>query len=236
MQTKSRQILKRIADRMLKQLGLRLSRVDGIEFPLLIEPSLRLNVFDLIIDYLAATGSLTFFVQIGAHDGLTLDPLRKHLLKHHVRGILVEPQPRQFEQLKQNYASEAQLEFVNAALTEQDGFFTLYSTSDLSGKAMIKCESVPAISWRSLMSKYNVTRIDLLQVDTEGYDLEILKMVLGSGLAVPKIIQFEHIHLSDPHKVESVRLLSQHGYRLHSTSTDTLGLLVTSNNGIVVGT
>ena len=36
-------------------------------------------------------------------------------------------------------------------------------------------ERVPCISLKGLLAKYCITQIDLLQIDTEGYDAEIIK-------------------------------------------------------------
>jgi hypothetical protein len=49
-------------------------------------------------------GETLRFIQVGANDGIFGDPLREHILAHKWRGVLVEPQPEIFEQLKANYA------------------------------------------------------------------------------------------------------------------------------------
>src|SRR5947209_8058963 len=75
-----------------------------------------LDVFGLVVYRLIHEIPDLFFLQIGAHDGITDDPLRQYVLKYHWRGLLLEPQPRLFAQLKANYQSEPQLMFENAAL------------------------------------------------------------------------------------------------------------------------
>ena len=52
-------------------------------------------------------------------------------------------------------------------------------------------ESVHCISFDSLLTKHNIKRVDLLQIDTEGYDAEIILEVDFSVIR-PSIIHFEH--------------------------------------------
>jgi hypothetical protein len=50
---------------------------------------------------------------------------------------------------------------------------------------------VQCISLNSLLKEHQVTKVDLLQIDTEGYDLEII-LNLDFKVIKPKIIHFEH--------------------------------------------
>ena len=58
-------------------------------------------------------------------------------------------------------------------------------------------------------SKFKI--IDLLQIDTEGFDYEVLKM-FDFQLFKPILVQFEYIHLSKEDYENSLRLLSKNGY------------------------
>jgi len=49
-----------------------------------------LDVFELLIDRLhALKGEEFYFVQIGANDGKTDDPIREYIEKYHLKGLLV---------------------------------------------------------------------------------------------------------------------------------------------------
>src|SRR5215468_60576 len=85
-----------------------------------------LDVFDLAVHLLLARRQTLFFVQIGAHDGITGDPLRKFVLKYHLPGILVEPNPAVFKKLVANYRGEPQLRFENVAVGPTQGTKSLY--------------------------------------------------------------------------------------------------------------
>ena len=75
----------------------------------------------------AAAYPQAFFVQIGSNDGIKLDPLRPHILSGGWRGILIEPVPDLFAQLKANYARCAdRLIFENVAIADRDGVLPFY--------------------------------------------------------------------------------------------------------------
>jgi FkbM family methyltransferase len=62
-----------------------------------------------------------FFLQIGAHDGETLDPINQMIRRYGWRGLLLEPQPDVFQQLTETYRRNDNLIFENAALAISDG-------------------------------------------------------------------------------------------------------------------
>ena len=74
-----------------------------------------------------------FFVQIGAHDGIRDDPIRKYIVKSHWRGLLVEPVPHIFRKLVENYRDETQLIFENVAVAAHDGVMPFYTLDVVDG-------------------------------------------------------------------------------------------------------
>jgi len=66
-------------------------------------------------------GKNIFFIQVGAMDGVALDPIHPFVKEFGWRGILIEPVPDLFEKLKANYASCDGLTFINAAIADFDG-------------------------------------------------------------------------------------------------------------------
>ena len=70
-------------------------------------------------------------LQIGANDGVSLDPLSSLVRKHGWSGVLVEPNPVNFEKLQQTYANQPQVRLERAAITTHDGTVTLYRPRDL---------------------------------------------------------------------------------------------------------
>jgi len=66
-------------------------------------------------------GSDVFFVQIGAMDGVTYDPISKFVRGLGWRGLLVEPIPYLNKRLRDNYANCEGLVFVETAIADFDG-------------------------------------------------------------------------------------------------------------------
>jgi len=224
---------KRILQGWARRLGYEIERI---------RPSLDpIDPFELAVQLLLARQRSFFFLQIGANDGVSDDPLRAMILKYHLEGILVEPQPEAFKRLVQNYRDEPQLKLENVAISRNNGTTTMYiPASNMGGadllssfdrdvlaqrlsSAEIREIEVQTSSLASILERNGNRKIDLLQVDTEGYDFEILKMVDFSRWA-PSIINFEHINLTDDDYRQCLELLAAHGYRTAIRGIDTLGI------------
>jgi FkbM family methyltransferase len=205
------------------------------------------EVFPLAVADLISRKKDVFFIQIGAHDGLTYDPLRLFVERYHWRGILVEPQPKIFARLVENYKGIDSLIFENVAVASQEGTMTLYTFAENSNlpahatmlasfkkeallynghgyKGEIVETRVPTVPVEALLKKHNVTEVDILQIDTEGFDYEVIKMFDLSKLK-PFIISYESILLSAADRRSCEELLSSHGYRLAVGDIDTIAVL-----------
>jgi FkbM family methyltransferase len=165
-----------------------------------------LNVFDLAVAALSVKnhGQVTF-VQVGANDGYRFDPLRKHVLAHNWSGLLIEPQPDVFAELKRNYACQPHLEFEQCAITSTAGPVTMWKARE-SGQTVVRGNyiarlrmilrgqfrqeiTVPGMTLAMALRKHNLRGFDLLQVDCEGHDHEIVHQALG--ICNPPLIHFE---------------------------------------------
>jgi hypothetical protein len=71
------------------------------------------------------------------------------------------------------------------------------------------------------LAKHHVDRVDLLQIDTEGYDGEILRMFLKDSVR-PKIIHFESMCLGLRGYQECCKLLNEARYRVLTLGVDTI--------------
>jgi FkbM family methyltransferase len=194
-------------------------------------------------------GNPFFFVQIGANDGRIDDPIYKLISRYQLKGLLIEPVPDFFKSLVENYKDNTQLLFENSAIGNENGmssFYKLRNDNPFSAEArglagfdkdiLLKHEkfipgvsqyietiSVKTITLQSLIDKYRLTHIDLLQVDTEGYDYEILKMVFSTKIR-PHIINYEFVHLTPSDQNQSLSLLAKNGYKFINTKKDTLAI------------
>ena len=156
-----------------------------------------------------------FFIQVGANDGVLVDSLFDFVTRHHVRGLAIEPLGDVFEKLVKNYQPYPWVTPVRTAIhrslktvdihridpvkLKQVGEWRIGTASlnpehhksfGVPDDCIIK-ETVTAMSLGELVKKYAVKRVDLLQIDTEGYDAEILKM-LDELPSLPSLIRFEH--------------------------------------------
>lgn len=158
-----------------------------------------------------------FFIQIGANDGVSTDPIYNFvtLNSSSVEGIALEPMPDVFEILKKNYKRYSNVRLCNLAIHNSKSEMDLYKVNpkfskdlpkwtkgiasfnkkhhELSGidSKFIISEKVKCISFDMLIEKYNIKHVDLLQIDTEGYDSEIIFSIDFSKIK-PSIIHFEH--------------------------------------------
>ena len=85
-------------------------------------------------------------------------------------------------------------------------------------------EVIETITPKYLLRKKNIEEIDLLVIDTEGFDYEILKMFDIPSLK-PRAIVYENMHLSDKDKIEAVNYLVNAGYKTKNIGQDTVAML-----------
>jgi FkbM family methyltransferase len=210
------------------------------------DTELRLDL-EFVVAHLMLKKTEIFFVQIGANDGVTNDPLYKFVTRFGWSGILVEPMPSSFAELAENHKGRTNLKLINAAISACDGDRTLY-TVRIDDRTFQKAEmyssfdrnvvlrnsrfvpdiadriievNVRCISMASLLRETEGRTVDILTIDTEGFDYAILKMI-DFSLLHPAIICYEHAHLSKRDQDEAAKLLSGHGYRMTRDNLDTI--------------
>ena len=157
------------------------------------------------------------------------------------RGMLIEPVPFIFERLKQNYNYSDRFIFENVAISNKSGSRKFYYVSrkakeELGDKLpywhdqlgsfdknhilkhidgilepyIVETE-VETITLPELLDKNNVDKIDLLHIDTEGYDYKVLSQVDFSKYR-PSVILYEDKHLSTQEKYLAKALLNSADY------------------------
>lgn len=178
-------------------------------------------------------------VQIGANDGITNDPIFTTVQSRGWEIYAVEPAPGPYERLLSAYAGNDKAHPIPCAVGLEDGtatLFTIRQDRQPAGlpydqfasfsrervehhwryipdvKDLVEPITVPVLTLTSLMDQHHIPRIDLLQIDTEGFDFEIIKMAFASGIR-PPILAFEWVNLSQADMWECRTLLIEHGYR-----------------------
>ncbi len=194
-----------------------------------------------------------FFVQIGSNDGRHGDPLYPLVARDpRFSGILIEPVPDIFERLRTTYGPERRFIFVNAAVAEENGtkeFFTVskaafegipklprwvdqlgsfdrsHIVKHLGGIAspFIVSDEIKCRNLDSILREHAVQKIDLVHIDTEGYDYNVLRL-LDLSQYRPKVVIYERKHLSDDQQRSAKALLKGSGYRILNYFDDTMAV------------
>lgn len=86
------------------------------------------------------------------------------------------------------------------------------------------CEvSVKTTDFATLFTRHGISDLDVLCIDTEGYDYEVLKLFDFQN-TLPELILYESKNLSDADYQASKLLLEQHGYSLYWQEGNTLAI------------
>jgi FkbM family methyltransferase len=193
------------------------------------------------------------FVQVGANDGLQRDPLRAHIADRSWSGIMVEPIPYVFERLKGNYEGHPRVILENVAIAAEDGSRPIYylpqssedtlppwydALASFRPEVILKHDrfipdvaerlsSIDVTCWTfdTLCAKHDIDHLDVVQIDTEGFDFEIIKLIDLEKYA-PKLLMFEHLHLDADERAACIAHLHRHGYQDLSDGMDTVCLRV----------
>ena len=187
-------------------------------------------------------------VQIGSNDGALGDPIHDLLMANPSwSALLVEPVPFLFKRLKQTYAGRLRTTFAQVAIGEESGSATFYHLSEKAREAMpdlppwhdqlgsfnpdhiekllghrvapyIMRAPIQTMRLEDLFTSHGIEKLDLLHIDTEGYDWNILKQ-LDLSKWNPEVILFEHAHLS-PATKEEARASLQAFYTITDLGSD----------------
>jgi len=84
----------------------------------------------------------------------------------------------------------------------------------------IETFDVEAMTFDTLLTKYDLAAVDILQVDAEGYDYEIVQMALSSNAISPLVINLEHKNLTDTQKSSIKSCLVDKNYSLYMHEGD----------------
>jgi FkbM family methyltransferase len=84
-------------------------------------------------------------------------------------------------------------------------------------------EKVLCISTSTLLKQNNIEKIDWLQIDTEGFDFEVIKM-FNIDKTRPAVISYENMHLSEEDKKSCVDYLKSNNYMIRDFEGNTLAM------------
>src|SRR5579859_1496536 len=193
------------------------------------------------------------FMQIGSNDGLTNDLIRNLVIENDWEGVVIEPVRFVFDKLPLNYReAKGRIFFENIAISDKQGsqvFYEIREQKDISGlpswydqlssfnkEIILKHKSViPNIeemisevmiqtdTVENVLQKYGIQKVDVIHMDTEGYDAQIIAGINFSRIK-PDIILFENRHLSQDDFRKTCKKLIKNGYVNFYNYTDTLAI------------
>jgi FkbM family methyltransferase len=164
------------------------------------------------------------FIDVGANVGHWSE-LFLAATKGNVRGFLFEPSALGAAKLRQKFAREPRVEIIEAAVSDTVGEMNYYEEPD-AGERSSLLESysdsqalrriVKVTSLDVEVGNRGIDFIDFLKIDTEGYDLRVLR---GASQLLQKlaigIVQFEYNSpwaLAGSTLADAYRLLEGYGY------------------------
>lgn len=188
------------------------------------------------------------FVQVGANDGVSFDFLYDFVIKRNSYGVVIEPVKEYFKELLINYKDFPKIIKINKAIHPTDEEIIIYricpnatdkypdwakgiASFDRSHHVKLKINSEDIIEEKvdsdnlmvTINNSFHQKEIDYFQVDTEGFDYEVLKMIDFYELK-PAIIKYESVNLKEVDKEKSLFLLRKEGYYLFNEFGDTIGV------------
>jgi FkbM family methyltransferase len=224
--------MRKVLNKILKKHGYRIEKVSRFTF--------------ILEDAIKAKRNFKF-VQVGANDGVRFDSLYFFVTQNRCPGLVIEPLPDMFERLRMNYADYPEIIPVNVAVHPTQSSATIYRVdpkkvgnlpdfvagiasflpdhhlkSNVPKEAILQ-ETVQCAPLMSVLKKYNALDADLLQIDTEGFDAEVIKMIDFSILK-PQLIKYEHQNLNATDRQSTRSLLERQGYKIVEEGADTIAI------------
>jgi FkbM family methyltransferase len=188
------------------------------------------------------------FIQIGANDGKSFDYLFEIVSNRKSNGIVVEPIVDYFNELVECYKNYPQIVKINKAVHPDKMESKIYKINSLATykypdwvkgiasfdpsnfknleissndiiEEQVECDHLMNI----IKGNYFSNHIDFIQIDTEGFDAEVIKMLDFSYLR-PKILKFENVHLSKNEMIDVKNILYRHNYFMFNEGNDSIAV------------
>jgi FkbM family methyltransferase len=108
------------------------------------------------------------------------------------------------------------------------GALLSHSTDIPDVESRLVTADVPTMTFESLCTRHGVRDVDLVLIDTEGYDWEILRSI-DFGARTPHLVVYEHYHLAPEDRVVAAAHMERHGYKTMEEGFDTFCLSASAN-------
>lgn len=188
------------------------------------------------------------FIQIGANDGISFDFLYDFVIQRKSCGVVVEPVLDYFKELEYNYRDYPEIVKINKAvhpIYKQALIYKIAAASISKYPEWVKgiasfdsehhkklnidtqdvlCITVKADNLMNIINgNFDHKSNDYFQIDTEGFDFEVLKM-LDFNVCKPTIIKYEFVNLKIEDQNNAELLLKSKGYYLFKELNDMVAI------------
>lgn len=188
------------------------------------------------------------FVQVGANDGISFDFLYSFVIKRKSKGMVIEPVWDYFKELENNYKDFPEIIKVNKAVHPFEKEIVI---NKISPNALEKypdwAKGIASIDFRHHLKtgidsrdiiqeivkastvmdiinpNFSLAPLDYFQIDTEGFDYEVVKMIDFVTIK-PNIIKYESVNLNHEDQEKLIIFLKGRGYYLFQEFGDTVGI------------
>lgn len=186
------------------------------------------------------------FIQVGANDGISFDFLYDFVTKRNSQGVVIEPVKDYFNELNQNYKDYPNIIKINKAVHSSQEKVEINRISPkavdkypdwvkgiasldaehhkkvfIDSNDIIKEEVIADTLMNIINQNLSNKKLDYFQIDTEGFDYEVIKMT-DFNVIRPKIIKYEFVNLNIEDQSALKLLLNNNGYYTFNEFGDTV--------------
>jgi FkbM family methyltransferase len=168
-----------------------------------------------------------FFVDVGAHDGISFSNSLVLERDYGWNGIAIEANPKVFGSLERNRTCAC----VNAAVSDENGTATFLSVQgpgemlsglkekhnprhleriNGDGESSVSEITIATVTLGGVLKEANVQAIDLVCIDTEGSEASILNHFLATSPIRPRIVMAENNYFG----LQIPKMMQSAGYEL----------------------
>jgi FkbM family methyltransferase len=207
--------MKAFIQRVLAVFGIRVIRAKYARKYL---PKPNVDNIEIVTRFYARMNERITVLQVGACDGVTSDSIYPYIKAGSIQAYLVEPSQVNFKKLSEFYSGVTNATLIQAAVADKDEKRMFYTIKDegrwkdngwarqlasfykehlLKHKILeseIGNEEVNCLTLQTIIKQNNINNLDVLLIDTEGYDGEIVKMAMAQEVC-PPFIAFENAQL-----------------------------------------
>ncbi|WP_431860597.1 FkbM family methyltransferase [Azospirillum sp.] len=214
--------------------------------------SLEEQIRNFVFDKITCSKKEVVFAQVGANDGVSHNPICRHVFNGGWKGVMIEPTPRLFEILKYNYRN-TDVACLNLCVGQESGrvkFYAVkhspdiknnivYQINSLDRSFIIKnkhlfpsdvdidelIEEIPVDMRRldDVLRDLGFAHLDILVVDAESYDYQVLASACLEKYK-PEAILYEAKNLSENDRISAEEMLKSLDYSIVELEADSLAL------------